>query len=474
MSEVKATMKIIFIVFIMILWSCSVAIGQEESGTGITADLYTEEQSDMSSGQGNAREPENLPILDEHATLKDYLVYAAISNPELKAAFNRWQAQLEKVPQADAFPDPVFSYMFFIEPIETRVGPQRQKFSLSQTFPWFGQRDLRGRAADEKAAAEWQRLQNLKLKLFFRVKQTYYEYYFLGRSIEITDDNLKLLTYLENVVRANYKTGLARYTDVVKAQVVIGELEDRLQTLREMRNPVAARLNAALNRPADAIIPWPDNIGNPPDSLDEPQLYQWLQEHNPELKAIRHQALSEEHQMDLTEKEGRPDFTVGFDFIDIGEARMPDVPDSGKNALAVRVGLNIPLWRDKYGAARREAEMRHSNFLFEQKGRENNLQAALKLAIFQFQDAKRKERLYGNTLIPKAEQSLGVNQKAFAAGNADFLDLIDAQQTLLEYRLAFERASSDRAISTALIESLVGKELDAMPSDTETVPETGS
>jgi outer membrane protein TolC len=52
-----------------------------------------------------------------------------------------------------------------------------------------------------------------------------------------------------------------------------------------------------------------------------------------------------------------------------------------------------------------------------------------------------------------------VAQKAFAAGRAGFLDLIDAQRTLLEFELAYERALADRAINLAELEMLAGREL---------------
>ena len=109
---------------------------------------------------------DKLPGFAAKTTLEDCLGYAALNNPSLEAAFNRWKAALEKVPQVNSLPDPRFSYTYFITEIETRVGPQRQKLSLSQTFPWFGKLDLRGDAA----AAEAVRCQyeQEKLKLFFR------------------------------------------------------------------------------------------------------------------------------------------------------------------------------------------------------------------------------------------------------------------------------------------------------------------
>ncbi len=51
----------------------------------------------------------SLPSLNEESTISDYLEYAALNNPGLEAAFNRWKATLEKVPQVRALPDPRFT-----------------------------------------------------------------------------------------------------------------------------------------------------------------------------------------------------------------------------------------------------------------------------------------------------------------------------------------------------------------------------
>jgi len=71
-------------------------------------------------------------------TLSDYLRYAALNNAGLKAAFEQWKAATEQVPQAKSLPDPKFTYGYFISEVETRAGPQRHKFEIMQTFPWFG------------------------------------------------------------------------------------------------------------------------------------------------------------------------------------------------------------------------------------------------------------------------------------------------------------------------------------------------
>jgi outer membrane protein TolC len=56
---------------------------------------------------------------------EQYLTTAANNNPELKASFNEYMAALEKVPQVKSLPDPRFAFGYFIQPVETRVGPQQ-------------------------------------------------------------------------------------------------------------------------------------------------------------------------------------------------------------------------------------------------------------------------------------------------------------------------------------------------------------
>ena len=122
-------------------------------------------------------EPQNeVPVtLSPDATLADYLAYAALNNPGLEAAFNHWKAAVERVPQVTSLPDPRFTYKYFIREVETRVGPQKQSLGLSQMFPWFGKLELRGSVAAEAARAAKQQYENEKIKLFFEVKDAFYE-----------------------------------------------------------------------------------------------------------------------------------------------------------------------------------------------------------------------------------------------------------------------------------------------------------
>ncbi len=413
--------------------------------------------------------PLDLPELTDESTLSDYLEYAALNNPGLEAAFNKWKAALQKIPQARTLDDPTFKYSYFIKEVETRVGPQEQKFELYQMFPWFGKLSSKGSIALEAANAEKERYESEKLKLFFEVKNAYYEYYYLSRAVATTEEHRRLISRLESVARTNYSAGVTKYGDLIKLQVELGKFEDRLQTLRDLRSPIIAKLNEALNRPFSYTLPYPKSIPEEKVFFTDDQMLSWLRENNPELKAIDYTIAREKEAIDLAKKNYFPDLTLGVEYIDTGDAlsppadpetgEVPRVKDDGKDPVIAKFAINLPIWYNKYRAGEKEARLRHIAALRERSDRENSLIADLKMELYNFRDAERKIDLYRDTLLPKAKQSFYVVEKSFSAGKADFLDVVDAERTLLEFELSYERALADRAQRLAKLEMLIGREI---------------
>lgn len=408
----------------------------------------------------------DLPDLGENARLDDYLAYAALSNPGLEAAFNRWKAALERIEQVGTLPDPRFNYAYFIEQVETRVGPQEQKLGVVQAFPWLSKLRLRSAVASEAANAAEQHYQAVKLRLFFEVKDAYFELYYLARAIAITEDNVALLKHLESVAQANFMVG-APVSGVIKAQVELGKLDDRRRTLEDLRQPITARLNAALNRPVDAPVPWPRRAPVRELEVNDGAVLEAMTGDNPELRRLDFEIARDEQAVELARKEFRPNFMVGLDWVDTGGALAPGLPDSGKDPLVAKVSVSIPIWRSKYRAGVREAERRKEATRGVRNDRENALEARLKLVLFRFHDAERKIDLYRDTLVPLSEASLEVAQQGYEAGKEDFLNVIDAQRLLLEFQLAFERSLADREQRAAEVEMLAGRPLVAAAGSTQ-------
>jgi len=386
--------------------------------------------------------------------LQSTLDYGAENNPQLQAAYNQWKGAAESIAVQKALPDPMVSYGYYFESVETRVGPQNQRIGIAQKFPGFGKLSLKESIATAQSAAAEERYKHEKLRLDFNITQAYAELHYLKRSIDITQDRIRLIQDLEQVARTRYKAG-SPMAPILQAQVELGRLEDRLTSLNDLREPQVARLNAALNRPAEARLPWPASLPYRPIVADAGSLRKELKRTSPELAELAHNVEQGAHRLQLAKRERLPDFTIGVQYIDTGDAAMP-VADSGNDPIIGTVGINLPLWVGKNRARIQSAAYQKTAAQFMLENREQILDADIRQVLFKLRDADRKINLYKESLIPKAEQSLEVNRKGYEAGQMEFINLIDAERMLLEFELAYERARADHLIHRAELGKLTG------------------
>ena len=393
------------------------------------------------------------------ASLDDYRLFAALNNPGLRALFERWRAQTERVPQVRSLPEPRLTYTEFVESIETRTGPQERSFGLRQEFPWFGKLRLRGSIAEEKAAAAWNRFIGAQLALDHRVRTTYADYFFLGRSIAVTRENLELLLRLERVARERFAAGAENHTDVIRLQVEMGGLEDRLETLLDKRRPVQAQLNALLNRSIETEIAWPTELPEDSFHVDDVEVARRLKEHNPELLALHHEIEGAELARSLAAKEYFPDFALGVQTIATGSAVASGTRGSGDDPWLLSLSIELPLWFSKYRAGARQAQANWRAARDERQNARNRLAADVELVLYQLRDARRRIDLYGGGLVRKAEEALASTEASFQADRSDFSDWIDVERVLLDYQLARERARADRFRAEADLDRYLGRYL---------------
>jgi cobalt-zinc-cadmium efflux system outer membrane protein len=392
-------------------------------------------------------------------TLDDYLQYAEAHSAGIKNSFYQWQEALEQIPQAKALPDPRLSYSYFVEPVETRVGPQRQRIGINQTFPWFGKIDARTETAVKEASAAKQKYEAARLALFREVKAGFYEYAYLAGATEIARENLELSKHFEEVAQTKHLTSATGHPDVIRAQIETAKMENVLQGLEQLREPTMSRLRTALTLPAETNLPWPRREDFNVTELDYELLTNILRQRNPQLAALMEEQLAAKSKIDLAEKNFYPDISVGVDWTQTDPARMSGVEDSGKDAVMLTFSLNLPLWRDNYRGAVRQAQARKASIEQERINTENTILTQASQAYYGYKDSVRNVRLYRDTLIPKGTELLRVSEAAYRAGTIDFLSLIDAQRILLEYYLSYERALANNREKLAELEMLAGTEL---------------
>ena len=391
--------------------------------------------------------------------LRSLVDYALANNPEVNVARERHIGALARVPQAMALPEPKLTYRYFVNEVETRVGPQEHGIGLSQTLPWFGKRGLQGDAATETARAAQEGIASIQNTVIAEVANAYYELFYLGQSIEIIRGNRDLVLHLERVARARYGAGAATHADVIRAQVELGIIENRLGSLKDRRAPLFARLNALLNRPTTEIFDLPSILIFEPVLYTDDELLAKVSLHNPDLRATSFEIEAAHRQRERANKNYLPDITLGLDYIATGDARMPGVQDSGDDALSATIGFTLPIWRSKYDAGVKEADAILRQQQFKRDQQLNTFHAETVTALFKLRDAQRQIDLYEKALLPKANESLVATQRAYSTGAAPFADTIDAQRMLLNFELSFARAITDHHQARIVLEKLTGQSL---------------
>jgi len=410
------------------------------------------ERGDRGAWRGSAAElsaskPEALPA---DAGLAELLDYAARRNPGVQAARARWQAAIERAPQMRSLPDPQLMYEYW--------GMERSKqqmLTLGQTIPWPGKLMLAGSQAEKEAQAEFQRYQIARLALAYRVKNAWFELWYLARALEIARENVELARSVEETVRTRYQAAVAAFADMLKAQVELARREDLVKDLEAMKSPTAARLNAALDRPAEAPLPPARNA--PADerlAASDAEVLAALAEASPELLAMNAEVAAARDARALARRGPIPDL-----MLKAGPMVMEQQGMDSQSGVQVGVGLTIPLWFGKYRALRREADAKLAAAEFSRREAGNRLASDAKMALFALRDADRKASLYRDVILPRAEQAMAAALAAYQAGKTPFVEVIDAQRMLIEFRLELARTQANREKALAELEMLAGREL---------------
>jgi len=386
--------------------------------------------------------------------LNQYLETAAENNPGLKVKFNEYLGALEKVPQVGALPDPTVAFGYFIQPVETRVGPQQAKISASQMFPWFGTLSSRENSVEAMAKAKYEVFEEAKSKLFYDVKSSYYNLYFTHQAIEITVKNIDILTSFKSLANIKVESGSASSVDAYRVQMEINDLENQLALLKDNVYVLSVKFNSFLNIEVNSNIKIVEKLTGVPLSDKQSALDSVLLNNNT-LAAFDYQIEGLQHRQELASKEGLPQFNIGFDYTFIGEGNST-ASNAGKDAFMFpKVGITIPLYRNKYKAKVQEVMYLQEAKINEKSDRRNTLTVLFESGWKDYQDAQRRSSLY-NEQEELAEKSLSILESNYATSNIDFEEILRMERKLLKYALEMQKASTDKEAAVAFINYLQG------------------
>ena len=390
----------------------------------------------------------------EKSALEEYFRMAAENNPGLKAKYKDFESTLQKVPQVSSLPDPTFSFGYFISPVETRVGPQKAKFSLTQMFPWFGTLEAKADVASLMAETKYQAFLDARNKLYFNVAAAYYPLYELNRLKEIERENIDILQSYKTIANSKFKNGISPMTDVLRVDIMLKDAQTNLSILNRKEKPLLVTFNNLLNRDENEPVTVLDSL--PAESLTENFRKDSLLANNPVLNVIDLKQKASEASEIIAQKEGLPKLGVGLDYAIVGKRTDMDVADNGKNILMPMVSVSIPVFRKKYKAAEKEAQLMHENYKFQKEETINTLTSNYESVWFQIQQQKDLMKLYDEQ-IQEANQTLNLLLSAYGNSGKDFEEVLRMQQQLLKYEKMKSNAETQYQIALAKLNYITAK-----------------
>ena len=384
------------------------------------------------------------------ATVVDSLVATALrQNPSLRAAALDYRAARSAAEEVGRWPDLELAAAAMVSPVETRVGPQLARAGATQAIPFPGVRPAERALAAAKAAPLAAHAERAALEVAFRVRTAYYGLAAAGERAAVAREQLGLLDLLEEAALARVAAGAATTAQVYRVQLRrLGIAEDlelldlaaaaaRVDLAEALGTAAPDRLAVA---PGDARAPeLPAPLARPPATADLLRdtlaLAPALADDHPEVRALDLERAVSARALELNRLRERPDFAVGLDYVLTGRRDdAADVPGDGRDAVALRAGIRIPVDRRGYRALETTERLRVA--AVDARLAEARLGLAADAAHARLEAAEARERLASlEARLAVAAVAVDAATGAYAEGRGT----LDEAVALLEQRLGLAR-----------------------------------
>lgn len=404
--------------------------------------------------------PPVAPELEGPQPVGVYVDFALAQNPDIEAARKRVDAAAYRVPQAASLKDPMFGVTTFPEPVQTAAGQQDVSLTASQNLPWFGKLNTKAQAAEADVNVARAQLAAVELEVVEQVKRAYFELYFIQQAIRVTEEDRKLLVRFVQIAESKYQTGQANQQDFLRAQVEVLKVDNELIRLRQQLDSSQATLARLLHVSPDTPLRAMNDTPREQIPRDLKALYEQAARCRPELHAQLAAVRRDRHNVELSRLDYFPDLTAGVTWIGTSDAGISPVAN-GDDPLLLAFSMNIPIYRKRLEAGVREAESKVVASARQYDSLKDRTTEAVKDLYTQAASQYDLLRLFRDSIIPKASQTLEVSQAGYQVGDVDFLQLIDNWQQLLRFQIAYHRLESQLQQTMATLERVVGGEVQA-------------
>lgn len=362
------------------------------------------------------------------AQTPDTLLRAAEAHPQVRMAWQHYEAAKAAAGGEGYLPDPQLGMGYFIQPIETRVGPQRLRLSLSQPFPWPGTLRVQRQQAAASAELAWFVYRDRLAQQQEEVSLVWQQRLAAQELLQLRQDELRLLQLAEHTLLSQYGSGLQPLTAVLSLQAEIASGEAAIARQQVALESINQLLRLRSGWPEDQALPVP---------TQQLQL-QWEEDHprfeqHPAATALYHKEQATRALEQLSKLAGRPQWQAGVDYVVTAPGPDPSLQNNGRNGIAPTISLSIPLYGKKYKAGRVAAAARHKAVIEEQATLLNQLRQRWVSAKEMYQQAAADHTL-ASAQLQRYAQITRLGEEAMANDSGDLLELLRYRQQAYHWR----------------------------------------
>jgi outer membrane protein TolC len=438
--------------------------------------------------------------------LDSLLIIAAKNNPGLKSKYNKYMADLQKVPQVGSLPDPDITFGYFIKPMELIGGNQIGQIQFMQMFPWFGTLKAAKDEASAMALSSYELFKAEKEEIFYNIRNTYYQLFLIQKQKRVYDTTFVLLKSIEqllltklstintgsttpmnsenqlsnnNPVQGNNSMAMnankqgtgqqgapmnnqpmagnsSAFSDLLRLQVEIKELEDNIAYLKNRKLNLIIQINSLLNRNTDIDIFIPDSLDTPDYDFHSPALFDSVKLNNPMIKMNKTEVLAYQQRQRMNKKMSYPMIGIGLNYMLINKSEMSTSSMNGQDMIMPMLTVKLPIYRNKYKASIKEAQYLENSANDQLLNVENMLFMEFSEYQFALKDAERKIGIY-HDIIALTQNSFNLLTIQYSSSGADFNTLILLHRQLLDYKLNISQSQVDQLTAIAGLQKLLSK-----------------
>lgn len=369
-------------------------------------------------------------LVHSQSLLDNYVQVAEKNNPGLKAKYAAFEAAIQQIPQVSSLEDPTFTVAAFGQMVETRVGQQMARLSLSQMFPWFGTLAAKKNVAAAQAESAYQSFLDARAELDYRVRSAYYPLVELQQLIDLQQENLDILSTYKAITTSKFQNGKGSLSDALRVDILSNDASTEIQILEDKKKPLAYAFNKLLNRDENEAIELIEAFALPgSETISKDSIL-----NHPKLQELRNRTATAIAQENLALKQGLPKLGLGFEYIITAERQGVSMPENGKDAYMPMFTVSLPIYRKKYKSAVKEAQLMQSAFTEMEHDTENMLMSEYEMVVFELDRMKRQIELFDKQST-QTQQIINLSLTAFSNSESGIEEILRLQQQLVKYKI---------------------------------------